>query len=142
MTILQYKHWHDVEVIHNWGWSHFLPKEFASPDTGALVIESRLLDLLQALRYFLGQPLIITSGYRTPEYNAVVSKTGTSGPHVKGVAVDLTCPGECVFKLVQVAFGLGFTGIGLRQHGTLRRRFVHLDIMQEPPRPNLWTYDN
>jgi hypothetical protein len=33
---------------------------------------------------------------------------------------------------------MGFTGIGVQQKGS--RRFIHLDVLQNPPRPNVWSY--
>lgn len=140
MALLTFHHFKDVEK-ENWPWLNFGPEEMASKDTGALEIETRLLDLLQALRYQLDRPLVITSGYRTPEYNARVSGTGRTGPHTKGVAVDIKVSGEDVYPLVKAGLGLGFTGIGLKQHGAVGSRFVHLDILTGYPRPNIWTYE-
>jgi len=37
-----------------------------------------------------------------------------------------------------LALELGFTGIGVQQKGT--GRFPHLDTLEEPPRPNVWSY--
>lgn len=86
----------------------------------------------------MGEPLTITSGYRTPEYNASVSHTGAEGPHTKGRAVDFACDGRLAFKIIREALKLGFTGIGISQKGT--SRFVHLDMINEAPRPNVWSY--
>jgi hypothetical protein len=38
-----------------------------------------------------GHPIIVTSGYRSPEVNAAVGGSKTS-QHTKGQAVDFTCP--------------------------------------------------
>ena len=43
---------------------------------------------MQEARGELG-PLKITSGYRCSEHNASISKTGPTGPHTTGAAVDL-----------------------------------------------------
>ena len=50
---------------------HFKVKEFACKDGSPIVfIDEYLVTLLEILRNKLGKPIIITSGYRTPEWNA------------------------------------------------------------------------
>lgn len=97
---------------------------------------------LNALRERCGFPLPVTSAYRTPDENAALSTTGRDGPHTTGRAVDIAVSGERAFILLKYALEAGFTGIGLRQHGPLAKRFVHLDDLGGPefPRPRPWTY--
>lgn len=97
---------------------------------------------LNVLRETCGFPLPITSGYRTPEENMRISTTGANGPHTTGRAVDIGISGENVHKLIVLALDAGFTGIGLKQHGPLSGRYVHLDDLTGPdyPRPRIWTY--
>ena len=47
--------------------------------------------------------------------------------HLSGRAVDIAISGDKAHRLVRMALLLGFTGIGVRQRGDHRRRFVHLD---------------
>jgi hypothetical protein len=57
------------------------------------------------------------------------------------MAVDLVVSRHRAWKLIREATAMGFTGLGVKQHGT--RRFVHLDDLREPehaPRPTVWTY--
>ncbi len=45
--------------------------------------------------------------------------------------------------LIALAHKHGFSGIGLRQHGDYKGRFVHLDDLSNAtgrPRPWIWTY--
>jgi hypothetical protein len=127
-----------------WHWPHVDPwKEWACKGTGRIVIETNFLDRFEKLRRMFGGPLIITSGYRSPEYNATVSTTGRTGPHTHARAVDIRLYGSHAFALVHLALGLGFTGIGLSQKGETSRRFVHLDDLpnaEGQPRPTIWTY--
>lgn len=107
---------------------------------------------LQELRDALGQPLSVNSGYRCPEYNASVSHTGENGPHVLGVASDLSAHGAFAARLLRAALPLGFTGFGINQKlGTpYNHRYVHLDMLpvddpdnddeDNAPRPWLWSY--
>ena len=49
---------------------HFKVKEFACKDGSQVIfIDDHLYSVLDILRHKLGKPVIITSGYRTPEWN-------------------------------------------------------------------------
>lgn len=126
------------DEIRGWAWPNFSPAELADRVSGELRVEEEFLDRLQDLRLRVGFPLPVTSGYRSPEHNAKVSSTGLAGPHTTGRAVDIGLSGVNVVVLVRAAFELGFTGIGLKQHGT--GRFVHLDDLDIELRPRIWTY--
>ena len=54
--------------------------------------------ILQPLRETLGKPLIITSGYRSPEVNAGIGGAKTS-QHIHGEAADINCPSMTVEDL-------------------------------------------
>ena len=121
---------------------NFAKGELMCRHCGKMEIPQRYCDMLQALRDALGKPLIITSGYRCPEYNKMVSGTGVNGPHTKG-AFDILAAGDFALQIVVQAAKLGFTGIGLRQHGAHETRFVHVDALPLAlgrPRPWVWTY--
>jgi hypothetical protein len=66
------------------------------------------------------------------------------GAHTLGCAVDVAISGGEVPRLIHLALQHGFTGFGLKQHGPVAGRYVHLDTVptthQEIPRPMLWTY--
>jgi hypothetical protein len=126
-----------------WIWPHVDPaREWACKGTGKIVIVEAFLDLFEKLRLMHGKPLVIASGYRSPEHNVTVSTTGDAGPHTTGQAVDIRIYGADALSLVGLALGLGFTGIGLQQKGPQVGRYVHLDSLAAPdyPRPNIWTY--
>jgi uncharacterized protein YcbK (DUF882 family) len=95
------------------------------------------------LRRLLGFPFIVTSAYRCPEHNQRVSTTGPNGPHTTGRAIDLHVSHEQAFKLISMAPQYGITGIGVKQHGPIKGRFIHLDDLLPPkhaPRPHCWSY--
>lgn len=52
----------------------------------------RLAEHLELVRALLGHPVIITSGYRSPELNKAVQGSSTSS-HSHGLAADFHCPG-------------------------------------------------
>lgn len=129
-----------------WNWPNFTPEEMASHQgKGPLVIESEFMDRLQNLRLAYGRPMILSSAYRTPEYNAQVSKSGRTGAHTER-AVDVKVYGHQTFELIALAIGLGFTGIGVAQEPARPHaaRFVHLDDIPpnhpHNPRPMFWSY--
>lgn len=127
----------------SWRWPHFSPEEMACKGDGSLKMDEAFLDRLESLRAMLGFPMIVSSGYRSPAHNALVSHTGEDGPHTMGHATDLLMGGVQVFKVLDVAGQLGFTGIGLSQKGDFNSRFIHLDDLsaaESQPRPWCWTY--
>jgi uncharacterized protein YcbK (DUF882 family) len=101
------------------------------------------MDRLQRLRRAFRQPMVITSGYRCPDYNARISSTGRDGPHTTGRAVDVHVVGGDALDLLVMAREQGFTGIGVQQRGPHDGRYLHLDDLsdrQAGPRPWLWSY--
>lgn len=125
-----------------WQWHpYFSIHEFKCKGTGDCRMAPSFMDALFSLRKEFNAPMVITSGYRSPSYNASVSTTGDDGPHTYGCAVDISISRGEARRLVGLAIDFGFSGIGLRQHGP--NRFVHLDIMpsaKNRPRPTIWTY--
>lgn len=122
-------------------WPNFSEDELACKGDGTLSMNCAFMDRLQALRDAYGKPMIVTSGYRSPEYNATISKTGTDGPHTTGRAVDIAIRGREAYVLLSLAIELGFTGIGVSQKG--EARFLHLDDLTAEegfPRPWIWSY--
>ncbi|HHO49275.1 MAG TPA: peptidase M15 [Desulfobacteraceae bacterium] len=108
---------------------------------GRMDIDPDFLRRLEDLRVAYGRPMIINSGYRCPEYNNRVSTTGLDGPHTIG-AVDVRCSGHEAHLLLHMAMIVGFSGIGVKQHGPHSGRFLHLDNLttHDNPRPWVWTY--
>lgn len=68
---------------------HFKVKEFACKDGSQIVfIDDHLCTILDILRHKLGKPVIITSGYRTPGWNAKCGGAKYSY-HMRGMAADI-----------------------------------------------------
>lgn len=131
---------------------YFKLSEFACKHCGQNHMQESFIHKLDALRDLCKFPLIVTSGYRCPIYNARVSTTGDAGPHTTGRAADLSVSRSKAFWLLhwvgvmnEAARKAGkppaFTGIGTQQKGDAR--FIHLDDLTEPghtPRPAVWSY--
>lgn len=122
---------------------YFESSEFDSPDlpgSGEKFMYMPFVRMLDELRSRLGFALVISSGYRTPSYNQQIATTGANGPHTTGKAADILIRGVRAHQLLKVAFELGFTGIGINQKGQMESRFIHLDTVEGPLRPAIWTY--
>jgi len=119
---------------------YFLYSEFDQkklPGSGEKFMKLAFMMQLDALRHKCGFPFIITSGYRTPEYNNEISTTGLTGAHTTGKAADIAADSKQSYIIIRNAFEMGcFTGIGVG------RGFVHLDTLKpdEFPRPRIWQY--
>ena len=103
-------------------------------------MDPAILDKLQAIRTRFGGPLVVTSGYRCPAHNEKVSSTGRDGPHVRGVAVDVKVAGKDAWEVLALATRLGVPRIGVQQRGAHESRFLHLDVMETPIAPWVWSY--
>ena len=126
-------------------WQYFnyeTDKMLACSCCGVQGMDEQFMSILDTLRHDLGFPFIITSGYRCPNHNSVVSSTGATGPHTTGKAIDIGVYGDDAYKLVTAAQDYGITGIGIKQNGSYQSRFIHLDILSRPeqPRPWIWSY--
>lgn len=123
-------------------WQYFSFDDFkCSCGCGRNEISLRVVDDLDAMRREVGFPIVISSGYRCPEYNNKISKSGFDGPHTTGLTVDISVYGERAFEILSVAKKFGFKGIGIKQTG--KRRFLHLDQLKHTPkrpRPWVWSY--
>lgn len=129
-------------------WPNFRPSETKCKGSGEvlplqLTGVPNFLDKLQKTRNIIG-PIVASSWYRVGWYNNQVSSTGFTGPHTKGRAVDIKIYGAKAFELVSIAKEIGFTRIGIKQHGDVEKRFIHLDDLTEDLinglSPWIWTY--
>ena len=85
---------------------YFKVKEFACKDGSQVVfIDEQLYTILDILRHKLGKPVIITSGYRTPGWNAKCGGAKYSY-HMRGMAADIRVngisPKELASKLNEI----------------------------------------
>ena len=102
---------------------------------GPVEIENlkRVAAALEACRYALGAPIIVSSGYRCPEVNRHVGGASTS-MHLQGLAVDFICPqygtpAEVAKRLLMVV-ALEFDQV-IHEFG----RWVHLGLAVTGAKP-------
>tara|TARA_R110000803_G_scaffold28051_1_gene65229 strand:- start:1593 stop:1985 length:393 start_codon:yes stop_codon:yes gene_type:complete len=129
--------------MNNKRWKYFSEEELRCKGTGEVKMMEEFMNKLILLREKLNQPMVISSGYRTPEHNERIGGSKKSA-HILGKAVDIVCSGEKAHAILTLALELGFTGIGVKQHGDHKSRFIHLDTVDNGvegiPRPWVWSY--
>ena len=103
---------------------------FGAPcNTGARVLSLRLIEFIDFLqdRFNPGAEITITSGFRSPQYNASIRKKGglaaKASLHQYGMAADLVLAGIDSGAVWRFVKKLGFGGAGY-YHG----RTVHVDV--------------
>ena len=69
-------------------------------NTEILNLKKLCEDVLQPLRDLLGKPIIVNSGYRSPEVNKKVGGVPTSY-HLKGLAADINAEGMTARQLFE-----------------------------------------
>lgn len=102
---------------------NFTVKEFQCKDKSDLVlIDTRLVEVLQMIREHYNKPVIINSAYRTPEWNAKVGGAKYSY-HQIGMAADIQIRGVSSKDIAKVASNIMTTG------GVIcYTNFVHVDV--------------
>jgi uncharacterized protein YcbK (DUF882 family) len=102
---------------------HFKVKEFACKDGSTITfIDDYMVTILELLRKKLKKPIIITSGYRTPQHNAKVGGAKYSY-HMRGMAVDIRVDGISA-KEVAKALDKIVEGGGIIVYNS----WVHFDV--------------
>jgi uncharacterized protein YcbK (DUF882 family) len=92
---------------------------------GQVKIDMRLVRELQKLRDFIGKPINITSGYRTPERNKRIGGSSKS-KHMEGIAADIYVDGISIEELYYIAKHFQFNGIGIYNY------HLHVDVREKP----------
>lgn len=111
-----------MRLTPNFKLSEFLSKEDKGqrPDYNTILNLKNLANRLQVIRDVLNKPIIINSGYRSPEYNKSVGGAKNSC-HIKGMAADIRISGMTPYE-VQHYLRNWSGGLG-RYHS-----FTHVDI--------------
>jgi zinc D-Ala-D-Ala carboxypeptidase len=130
--------------MSNTPWPHFSKNELACHcGCKQMEMDADFMESLEKLRIEFNKPMKITSAFRCPNHNTQVSKTGFTGPHVTGRAIDVQVSGHSAHTLMTLALKHGFKGIGISQSGVHNKRFIHLDMLDnspKSPRPWIWSY--
>ena len=95
----------------------------------------KFMDKVQRLRTLYGKPLEVSSAYRCLDHPVELKKK-KAGMH-SIAAIDLRVDKEDAYAVLELAFKLGFKGIGVQQKGSPNERFIHIDDRADVA---LWSY--
>lgn len=103
---------------------YFKVREFACKDGSQVVfIDDYLCTVLDILRNKLGKPIIVTSGYRTPWWNAKCGGAKYSY-HMRGMAADIKVNGMSAKELAKELDKIVPNGCGIIVYNS----WVHFDV--------------
>lgn len=112
--------------------TNFRVREFACQDgSDVVIIADKLVNILQAIRNHFGQPVTLTSGYRTIAHNKKVGGEDYS-QHIYGTAADIQVAGVAPSDVADYAEQLmpGTGGVGRYKD------FTHVDVRAAKSRWN------
>ena len=121
-------------------YKYFSMDELKCQHCGEQGMDEAFMIKIEALRHELGFPFTVTSAYRCKDH-IIERKKKTPGAHASGHAIDIAVSGNQAHRLLDAAFRVGMTGIGVNQKGN--NRFIHLDDLEwdeNRPRPWVWSY--
>ena len=120
---------------------YFTLDEFDSPDAegSGSMMDQGFLDLLDECRDLAGIPFVVTSGFRTVQYNRILIDTGYSASknssHLLGLAADIRVRTSSErWIILDALLEVGITRIGMGNN------FIHCDIDSFKENHVIWTY--
>ena len=99
-------------------------------DEETINLTDDLCQKIDKMREMFGYPIMMTSGYRTPEHNAEIGGVADSA-HVKGMAVDIAVPSD-QFMREKLAWAIGCAQL-IRVEDALRHWHVDVDYSKPTP---------
>lgn len=110
MAVITYKKGSTARLSEN-----FRVNEFACHGRGcctSVLIDEKLVDILQQVRDHFGASVTVTSGYRCPVHNKSVGGA-TGSHHSKGKAADITVKGHAPAEVAKYLESISVKRIGL-----------------------------
>ena len=103
---------------------------------------TRTAEVMEQVRTILGdKPILVSSGYRSPQVNAAVGGSKSSA-HMSGLAVDFSCPGFGSPKQICRKLEPHMKTLGIDQLIHEYDSWVHLGLSASAPRAMALTIDN
>ena len=116
---------------------YFSESEFrrCTPACSEADMDAAFVRVLDRVRERAGIPLVLTSAYRSPEWEVAHGRSG-KGDHPQGRGVDVRCgTGASRYKIVAAALAEGINRIGIGKN------YVHLGAgAQGLPQDVIWHY--
>lgn len=119
------------------GFRHFTFSEFDQPGlpgSGRTHMSVAFIQKLDDARERAGVPFIITSGYRSPAYNATLANAVADSAHTKGLAADIAAVGPMRLTVARALYKAGIRRFGFGS------TFVHADVDASKPQNVVWGY--
>lgn len=106
--------------------TNFRVREFACQDgSDPIFISEKLVKILQSIRNHFGQPVTITSGFRTASHNGKKSVGGSvTSQHLYGLASDIQVSGVSPSDVAEYAESLLPNTGGIGRY----KDFTHIDV--------------
>ncbi len=102
----------------------------------------RTAEVMEKVRTLLGdKPILISSGYRSPQVNAAVGGSKSSA-HMSALACDFSCPGYGTPKAICKHLHSHMKALGIDQLIHEYDTWVHLGLSAGEPRHQALTIDN
>ena len=115
---------------------YFKEKEFerCTPACSLQDMKQSAMSKLDTAREIAGIPFVITSAYRSPDYDRKKGRSGT-GAHTLGRAIDIRChTSGNRFRIVEALIKSGFKRIGIAPG------FIHADDSEAHAQEVSWLY--
>ena len=116
-----------MKLSTNFSISEFQSKDGSETPPMVILNLRKLAKNIQVLRDYIGKPIKINSGYRSPQHNAKIGGAKNS-QHLTGKAVDIRVDGmtpKQLFDIIETLQNKGKMDIGgLKAYNS----FVHYDI--------------
>lgn len=116
-----------MQLTENFHSSEFMCRDGTPVPEELLPNVQLLADNLQVLRDYLGEPIHVNSGYRTPSYNKKIGGAPKSF-HVKAMAGDITAKSKTPKQLNAIIEKLIAQGLMMQGGLGLYPGFNHYDV--------------
>lgn len=109
---------------------NFKVREFACSDNSDIVlIDDKLITILQIVRNYFNTPVTIGSGYRTVQFNRTIDGA-TNSQHIYGKAADINVAGKTPQEVYNFLDKICADSYGLGIYST----WVHIDTRETKSR--------
>lgn len=116
--VKSYKRTDSVQLSRNFRLDEFKCK---CGKCSPILVDTKLIDLLQKIRDHFGKSVNVNSGYRCPAHNSSPKVGGNpSSHHLRGMAADIRVEGVTPNEVAKYAESIGIQRIGLYE------TFVHI----------------
>ncbi|MCY1413690.1 Peptidase M15 [compost metagenome] len=95
----------------------------------------RLAEFLEHVRALVGRPILVTSGYRSPQLNQAIGGAARSS-HMSGLAADINAPGLTPLELAR---SIADSELAFDQLILEFDAWVHIGLATRDPRRQLMT---